>query len=199
MKLNSVLMACLVAVFASMTVSEAAWADSRDRNHKKDGQGDRFALGLGAGIVQPDGEGEIYLTAGLRIRLWGEDGKKKRGKGRRDSQGIQAYLEPEVGYWERTDSGLDATDLYLGVNLVGVAPARVANYFFGVGFGFHSFDTDTDFDQDESRLGGNFHVGLDVNLGENVALFGVGRLDLLEGSEIDDVQTKIYGGLRFRF
>lgn len=194
-----VVLAIAAAMVMACLGSGPAWADD-DRG----GRGDGLAFGIGAGIVKPDGDGEFYLTANLRIPLGGrDDGNRDR---RRQEGGIKAYLEPEIGYWERSDDVLDTTDLYGGLNLVGVVPGRTVDYFFGVGFGVHSFDNTVDsslglddFDDDDTRFGGNFHVGLDVHVTDHVALFGVGRLDLLEGGEFDDSQTKVFGGLRFQF
>jgi len=200
----AVALAATLALVMSCLLADAAYADDRGRRGDNDG----LALGLGAGIVSPDGDGEIYWTANLRIpinRNRGAKGKDGKRRHRSQSGGIKAYIEPEIGYWERSDDVIDTTDLSLGVNLVGVVPGRTVDYFFGVGFGIHSFDNeinDPDFpslDDDDTRLGGNFHVGLDVNISDSVALFGVGRLDLLEGGEFDDTQSKVYGGLRFRF
>ena len=169
---------------------------------------DGISLGIGAGIVKPDGDGEFYLTANLRIPVRGDRdqrGKDGKRRHRQQNQGIKAYIEPEIGYWKRSDDVIDTTDLSVGVNLLGVVPGRTVDYFFGVGFGVHSFDTTandssfSEFDGSDTRFGGNFQVGLDVNVTGNLALFGVGRLDLLEGGEFDDSQTKIYGGLRFQF
>ncbi len=174
------------------TVPASAADDARRGQQEK-----RLALGIGAGIVTPDEEGEVYLTAGLRIRLGKGDDRSRR------SEGVSAYIEPEVGYWERS-GGFETSDLSLGVNLLGVVPSRRTDYFFGVGFALHSFDYGFDpddipeFDDSDTRLGGNFQVGLDVNLNDSVSLFGVGRLDILEGS-LDDNQTKVVGGLRFKF
>jgi hypothetical protein len=195
--------AAVFAMILGIALPDAARAEDKGN---KDGKHDGLALGLGAGIVSPDGDGEIYFTANLRFRIGGDE-KDDKGKRRRtkNDDGIRAYLEPEIGYWSRSGDALETKDLLLGLNLVGVVPTRAADYFFGVGFGIHSFDNNvsdpifSDFGGSDTRLGGNFHVGLDVNLGPRIALFGVGRLDLLEGGQFDDSQSKIYGGLRFKF
>ncbi|HEX2254543.1 MAG TPA: hypothetical protein VHQ65_14840 [Thermoanaerobaculia bacterium] len=155
----------------------------------------RFGLGVAGGLVDPGGSTEPYYTANLRIRL----GSRGEGYTDRREQGIYAVLEPEVGYWERNGD----SDLLAGVNLLGVVPFRRVNYFFGVGAGVHFLDTEVVrgaelVDESDQRLGLNAQFGIDVLLGDNVALFGAGRFDLVEGAT-DDLQDKIYVGLRFLF
>jgi len=170
----------------------------------------KFAVAVGGGIVEPDGGGEIYLTGGFRFRIGGGGGGGDqdteydwRGKNpKRAEGGIQAYLEPEVGYWSRSDEGIDTTDLLVGINFLGVVPGSRADYFMGVGFGVHFLDTqweaDPDLDASESVLGGNLQVGLDLKFADHLSLFGAARFDLLDSDAYSD-QFKIYGGLRFRF
>lgn len=169
---------------------------------------DRFGLALGAGVVEPDGEGEIYYMAALRIRILDGDDRSRtrRRPGQRVERGdMEAYIEPEVGYWERDEAGLSQSDLLVGVNAVGVVPGRHVDYFFGVGLGVHFFDTEISsgvvgpgLTSDETNIGGNFQVGLDLNFTEAVSVFGAGRFDIIEGVE-DNIQGKVYVGLRFNF
>lgn len=192
---------------------------------------DTKAFGIGAGIVQPDGEGEVYFSANFRWRV-GHDGRRDRSsRGEAYSQdaynerynrqhyrggypgageGIRAYLEPEIGYWSRSESEgrRDEEDILLGLNLVGVVPTRAADFFLGVGFGVHFVDGERltsdgqggliSEDLGDTRLGGNLQVGVEVSLSQSVGLFGTGRLDILE-DQPNDRQTKIWGGLRFHF
>lgn len=176
---------------------------------------DRFALGLGAGLVKPDnGDAEVYGTVNFRIRVTGRNREGDHGDNSREGddqkfyrghyeEGIRGYLEPEVGYWTGKQNGVDIKDLLVGLNLVGVVPTRSADFFIGVGFGVHSADepkaVGSVFEKtSETHLGGNLQVGVDLNLSGSVALFGAGRVDILEGS-FNNRQSKIYGGLRFRF
>ncbi len=170
---------------------------------------DRYAFSVGAGIVEPDGAGELYYTAALRIGLFRKDKKHDdvddddwRYSGRGD---IEAYLEPEVGYWERDDNGVQQSDFSGGINAIGVVPGRAVDYFFGVGLGFHQLDADVvgssrglGLTADDTVLGGNFQVGLDIHLNDTVSLFGTGRFDVLENAD-DTLQGKVYMGLRFGF
>lgn len=219
-------LACL-ALGAGAQVTEAQTnqqrsynqADERDKAQNED---DRFALGIGVGVVDPSGVGELYYTANLRFRILdGDDDEVERADGawRYDqTHEIQAYLEPEIGYWEEstetttrtnnvvTTRSTNQSDLSVGVNAIGVVPGAVVDYFFGVGAAVHFYDTqidstnpqDTRVDESDTHLGGNFQIGLDIQLGDTVSAFGTGRFDLIEGLE-DTIQGKVYLGLRFRF
>ena len=200
-----------------------------EETYEKESDHENLSLGIGIGLVKPDGDGEIYYSAALRFRIGnrgGDDGKHKdrdanpqdeynrrhnsrhnRGGGGGQSDGIRGYLEPEIGYWSRTadDPGeVDEEDLYVGLNLIGVVPTRNADFFFGAGFGLHFTDTqlldDTGVltDESESRLGGNVQFGVDINMTDSFALYGLGRLDLLEDRP-NDRQSKVQVGLRFKF
>ena len=176
-----------------------------EQHHDRD-----IRLGLGVGLTKPDtGDAEVYYSASLRFRIGAEhsdqgvwEGDTYRGRPPADT-GIRGYLEPEVSYWSRSKTNDKATDTLVGVNLIGVVPTRGADFSLGVGFGYHFFDSkfldaNSVLVQDNNnRLGGNLQVGVDVNLSRNVAVFGTGRVDILEGSR-DNRQTKVYVGLRFR-
>lgn len=205
------LFAVLAAVLCAILLAPAAQAQDRDDLYEDDRYEDddrdrddrRFALGLGAGVVEPDGIGEIYYHAALRIRLFDDDDDRDDDDWRYVERGdIQAHIEPEIGYWERDEAGVSESDLSLGVNAIGLIPGRRVDYYFGVGLGFHFLDTkidgigtQPDLDESDEVLGGNFHVGLDVHLGEHVSAFGTGRLDVVEGQE-DTLQSKVFMGLR---
>jgi hypothetical protein len=194
---------------------------------------ENLAFGIGVGLVKPDGDGEIYYSAGLRFRIGkrgddesdGREDDRREGeslddynrrhnarhyRGRSDrgaSEGIRGFLEPEIAYWSRSanDPGeFDQSDLLVGINLIGVVPTRNADFFFGAGFGLHF--TDSDFlnqsglldSESDSRLGGNIQFGVDINMTESVAVFGLGRVDILQDRP-NDRQTKVQLGLRFKF
>jgi hypothetical protein len=185
---------------AALYPAGSAQAQSRgDRYDDEDGRDqDRFALGVGVGLVEPADEVETYLMAALRIRVSGRDDDEGAGE-----QGIRGYLEPEVGYWEASGDGREGSDLLLGVNLVGVVPLGPVDSFFGVGAGAHFVDTsllenDPFADGSETKLGANAHFGLDLYITESLSAFGAGRFDLVQGSD-DNVQSKVYLGLRARF
>ena len=116
--------------------------------------------------------------------------------------GIRGYLEPEVAYWSHSETNDETDDLLVGLNLIGVVPTRAADFFLGVGFGYHFFDSKfvsegVRFEDSDDRAGGNLQVGVDINLGRRTALFGAGRVDILEGDR-DNRQTKIIVGLRVK-
>jgi hypothetical protein len=159
-----------------------------------------YALGVGVGLVEA-GETENYLTAALRIRV-GRDDDEDEGGGRRD-RGITGYIEPEVGYWESSDDAIEGSDLLLGVNLIGAMPFSRAESFIGVGVGVHFIDTalleaDPSLDDSENKLGVNAQFGIDLRMSRSLSAFGTGRFDLVQGSA-ENVQTKVYLGLRARF
>ncbi len=202
-------LATLAAILCAVLLAPAGHAQERDDDRDDDERNERrTALALGAGVVEPDGTGEIYYHGAVRIRLFdGEDEGDDRDEddwrysgGRGD---IQAHIEPEIGYWQRDDDGVSESDLSVGVNAVGLIPGQVVDYYFGVGLGFHFLDTQIDgignqpdLDTSDEAFGGNFHVGLDVHLGEHVSVFGTGRLDVVEGQD-ETLQSKVFMGLRF--
>jgi len=143
---------------------------------------------------------ETYYTAALRIRVSGRDGEDSQ---RRDDAGISGYLEPEVGYWQATADNAEGSDLLLGVNLIGVVPFGAVDSFFGVGAGVHSIDkslleANNDLTGSETKFGANAQFGIDIYISRKLSAFGTGRFDLVQGSQ-DQVQTKVYLGLRARF
>lgn len=159
-----------------------------------------YALAVGAGLVKPSTDTENYFMAALRIRVGRGDEEDDR---RSVDRGIQGYIEPEIGYWESSDDRIDGSDLLVGVNLVGAFPFAAAESFLGVGLGVHFIDTallefDPSQDGSETKLGANAQFGIDLNLTRNLSAFGAGRFDLVQGSA-DDVQSKVYLGLRARF
>lgn len=182
---------------------------------------DHFALSLGVGVVEPDGEGEIYFHGGFRFRVGGdgedddydhdyEKGERRQrssrsGDNRDERAAILAFVEPEIGYWEQDQDFGSDSDFLVGVNAIGVVPGRRVDYFFGVGLGVHFLDVAINdatsavrSSESETAFGGNFQVGLDINFTDSVAVFGAGRFDVLEGAD-DNFQAKVYVGLRFNF
>lgn len=158
---------------------------------------DTFALAVGAGLVEPTDEVETYLTAALRIGVSG--GSKRDAR----EAGMRGYLEPEVGYWERSDDNIDGGDLLIGVNLIGVVPFGQVDTFFGVGAGAHFIDSqlllnDPTVSGSETKLGVNAQFGIDLYITDSLSAFGASRFDLVQDSE-DQVQSKVYLGLRARF
>ncbi len=190
----------IVPAFLGMALlaSQSVLAQSDDED---EGGVPNYALGVGIGLVEA-GETENYLTAALRIRV-GRDGDGDEDTGRGRDRGITGYVEPEIGYWESSDDLIEGSDLLVGVNLVGAIPFSRAESFIGVGIGVHFIDTalleaDSRLDGSETKLGANSQFGIDLRLSRSLSAFGTGRFDLVQGSR-ENVQTKVYLGLRARF
>jgi hypothetical protein len=189
------------AVLLPTSMAQAQGSDDRDDDQDDRGHRDRFALGVGIGLVKPANQTETYYMASLRIRTSGRGNDEGEQRG---DQGITGYLEPEVGYWTSSDSGRGkGRDLLLGVNLIGVVPLGSVDSFFGVGAGVHSVDA-TLLDNSagktgsETKFGANAQFGIDLYINRKLSAFGTGRFDLVQGAA-DQVQSKVYLGLRARF
>lgn len=164
----------------------------------------RFAIGVGGGMVQTSGESDPYFTGNLRMRI----GYRSAGEERRGS--VFGFVEPEVGYRTRSTSSalgsLDVKDTLVGVNVGGAVRLRVFEYFVAGGVGYHFVDRDvlqggTIRSRSEGNIGVNTQFGADVRFSETMALFIVGRFDLVQESERnralnEEQQTKVYLGLR---
>lgn len=182
----------------ALLASQPVLAQSDDDEDDEDAPYN-YALGVGVGLVEA-GDTENYLTAALRIRVGRDD--EEEGSSRRGS-GIEGYIEPEIGYWESSDDAIEGSDLLLGVNLIGTMPFSRAETFIGVGVGAHFIDSalleaNPDLDDSETKLGANAQFGIDLRMTRSLSAFGTGRFDLVQGSE-ENVQTKVYLGLRARF
>jgi len=193
------------AALVSAGRAQAQSSNDRDRDDdRSDRHGDRFALGVGIGLVEPLNKVETYEMASLRIRVHGRSDGDDRRTGSED--GIFGYIEPEVGYW-KPSSGHPGkgSDLLLGINLVGVIPLGGVDTFLGVGAGVHSIDATlltsnpgVGVSGTQSKFGANAQFGIDIYITRKLSAFGVGRFDLVQGSE-DRIQSKVYLGLRGRF
>jgi hypothetical protein len=198
-------LASAVALTALLSCGWAHAQSSRDdRDSDDDGRNqDRFALGVGIGLVEPLNEVETYSMVSLRIRVSGRhDGDSGRRQNGGDS-GIVGYLEPEVGYWKASGDNGKGSDTLLGVNLIGVIPFGAVDSFFGVGAALHSIDNslveaNNSLSGTDTKFGANAQFGIDLYITRKLSAFGTGRFDLVQGSK-DKVQSKVYLGLRARF
>lgn len=157
---------------------------------------DPFALAVGVGLVNPTDEVETYSMAALRIAVGAGSKSKSR-------EGLRGYLEPEVGYWKRSDDRIDGGDLLVGVNLIGAVPFGQVDSFFGVGAGAHFIDNqlllnDPRASGTDTKLGVNAQFGIDLYFNDHLSAFGASRFDLVQDAS-DQVQSKVYLGLRARF
>src|SRR5712691_1875837 len=90
---------------------------------------DAQSIGVGAGIVklENDDAHSLFLTGNLRFRLLGP-----------------IMLEPEVGYWKRTETipagELKFEDFNVGGNALLVFPGRALSLWGGAGLGWHFLD-----------------------------------------------------------
>jgi hypothetical protein len=165
---------------------------------------DRWGLGIAVGLVElgdnvvegqrivSDDDVEPYFALSLRIPFGDRSANYGTPRG-----GFQRYLEPELGYWDGDVGG----DTLLGVNIIGGMPFNAVEFFLGGGIGVHFLDQDFDIpgvdSGSDNALGVNAQFGVDVSVSENVAVFGVGRFDLVDDDR-DELEGKAYVGLRFR-
>ena len=170
-----------------------------------------WGIGVSVGVVLPDGDGEFTLAGTVRRRIGGGRSQPPDTQGtrppawtweRREGEshgGAQAYLEGELGYWKRSATGGDDRDVLAGVNLVGVVPTRRIDLSLGVGFGVHftDFQAGTPSATGDTRFGGNLQFGVELHASNRIGIFGVGRIDLLEGDRHRQ-QSKILGGVRLK-
>jgi hypothetical protein len=195
--------ALIGAVLLSANLASAQSRNDRD-DDRDDGEISNYAIAVAVGLVEPANQTENYYTAQLRIRVSrGDEDDEGGGGGRGRDRSIQGYIEPEVGYWKSTADNVQGSDTLVGVNLVGAFPFAAAESFLGVGVGAHFVDkellkSDSRLTGSETKLGVNAQFGIDLNFTRTLSVFGAGRFDLVQGAK-DNVQSKIYLGLRARF
>ena len=196
-----VLTALLATGWAQAQTSDR---DDRDNRDSEGGRNrDRFALGVGVGLVEPSGGVETYYTAALRIRVSGRDEDASARRRASGDEGVTGYLEPEVGYWKASGTHGKGQDTLLGVNLIGVVPFGSVDSFFGVGAALHSIDKsllegNATLSGTDSKFGADAQFGIDIYITNRLSAFGTGRFDLVQGTQ-SRVQSKVYLGLRARF
>jgi len=145
-------------------------------------------IGIGAGYVDPsDVGGTAWFTGNVRFKV-----------------AEAVAIEPEVGYWKKSESvpglvDVSVKDLNVGANVLylvkagkdvtvslgGGAGAHFLKGAVGV-LGFEESDTET-------KFGAQILAGLDFKIATNVALFADVRYDFVS----DLNQFKAYGGIRF--
>ena len=144
------------------------------------------AVGFGVGLDRTGGQGLFYLTGNYRFNFWDEETEdidtiiRSRGRSR-----MKSFLEAEIGYWNDSELIPYKSDLNIGVNVIGVLPTRAVDVFFGGGVGVHFIGAsdllpETESIGSETRFGANVQFGADMNLSDSLAIFALGRYDLLQ-------------------
>lgn len=208
---NRVLVAGLLALLCAAPCARADEPPA-PKEPKDSAEGPPWAVGLGYGVVYIDGQGDGYFGVNIRRRVGGRGGDdEKDAQGRsgdektgfrmgRQREGIRAFVEAEYGRFSREADRRKDTDSMLGLNVIGVVPARSVDVFLGIGFGVHFFDGEPALpaDEDATRIGGNAQFGVEVYVTDKVGIFGVGRVDFIEGERLGQ-QSKVWAGLRVHF
>jgi hypothetical protein len=164
------------------------------------------ALAFGVGLDRVSGQGLFYLTGNYRFNWWDDDESESiestlRSRGRSRMKG---FLEAEIGYWKDSELIPFDRDLLIGLNAIGVLPTRSVDFFFGGGAGVHFIGESEGLPEGYepveggAKFGANIQFGIDMNFTDPVALFVLGRYDLLQG-EVINYQAKILVGARYRF
>src|SRR3954452_4983106 len=196
-----------VVTVAVLLTAGQAWAQSAQNRYDDEDEGgakkqNRYALGVGIGLVEANSKVETYYTATLRIWTKRREGDKRAAGG---DEGVTGYVEPEIGYWSASGDRNNAkgSDTLLGVNLIGVVPLGSVDSFFGVGAGAHFVDAsvltnDATITGSKTKFGANAQFGIDLYINRKLSAFGTGRFDLVQDAD-SRVQSKVYLGLRARF
>lgn len=195
----------LSLVVVALLVSSIVAAQGR--RDQEDERGYDTAIGFGFGIDKvnfddrTESRGVTYFTGNVRFNFWDDDDDRRPGQ--RPSR-LKGYLEAEIGYWSDDSLRPFRRDLLVGLNAIGNGHAGTVDVFFGGGFGYHFFGSPVALDAaeeaitDDGAVGANMQFGVDMNFSEALAVFAVGRYDILVGDTYD-FQTKILGGLRVKF
>ena len=152
-------------------------------------------LGVGAGQVKAEGvNAAVALGGELRLEL-----------------GKHFALQPDIGYWQRTETvsgvSVKASDFSFGVTALVLLPAGSVRFFVGAGPSVHSIGGDVDYygfsvaSDSLTRLGVGVLGGVDVGISRTAAFFMAARYDWisLETDDPDSIdERRIYGGFRLR-
>ncbi len=184
----------LVAVGAALTMSSWAYAQARpkppSRTQKAKPPEKPYALGVGVGYVKPeDVDGTFWLVANGRYKF-----------------ASNLAVEPEIGYWRRSEGvpGLfevSLSDFSVGGHVLLLLPAADRlQVFVGGGPGVHFLRGAVGFfgleaSETETKFGVHLLGGVEADVAESLAVFGAGHFDLVSEAN----QFKVYGGLRYKF
>jgi opacity protein-like surface antigen len=149
----------------------------------------------------------LSFTGTYRFNWWDKDDESLRQTLTGGRSRVKGFVEAEVGYWKESELSPELSpfesDLTVGVNAIAVYPTRHVDMFFGGGVGAHFLSESASVAAEESqgnqtKFGTNIQFGIDLNFTEPVAIFALGRYDILQG-DILDFQSKILVGLRYKF
>ncbi len=152
-------------------------------------------LGVGVGQVKPeDVKATVAFSGELRLEL-----------------GKHFALQPDVGYWKKTESisGVSGSlsDFSFGATALVLLPLRPVRIYAGAGPSVHHISGDvasygfTLASDSVTRVGITSLAGLDIEISRSVAFFFAARYDwvTLETSDPDNTdQRTLYGGFRLR-
>lgn len=149
-------------------------------------QDDAASIGVGVGLVDPDNiASTLWLTGNVRFRL-----------------ADAIVLEPEIGYWSKTEEAFGASasikDLSLGANLLYLTGQGAFEFGGGAGLGLHRLTGELDVlgfgvSNSETKLGLHLIGTAGRRLGSGLQIFVSARYDAVS----DLNQLKLYGGVRF--
>lgn len=156
---------------------------------------------VGAGFMDPKDidSGVLYLAGGFRLNL-----------------GKTIAVEPEVGYWKKSEGdediiSADMSDTMVGINFLFRPQTDGAiGFYVGGGPAMHFVKLGVSLvgvsdSETKTVFGGQGLAGLDIYLSDPVWLFATARYDFVakanwEGiGEADVSGFKIYGGVRINF
>ncbi len=155
----------------------------------------RSSLGLGLGVVDPeDIDTALWTTLNFRVPV-----------------GRQLIVEPELGFWKKTEDipggEISLQDFNLGANLlVDFGGSGAFSFWVGAGLGAHLIKAEVqvgglDVESDTAtELGVHLLGGLDYDIDRDLGLFLAARYDIVTSDGDGNFeQAKVYAGLRIRF
>jgi len=192
----------VVPAVVALLMSGTAASQGRSRNDERRSYDTAIGIGFGIDKVNFDdrssSRGVTYFTGSARFNFWGNEDERSR---RRRPSRLKGFLEAEIGYFNDEELKPFESDLLVGLNAIANVHTGTVDVFFGGGFGYHFFRSpasETAEEIDDGAVGANMQFGVDLNFSRTVAIFALGRYDILTG-DVFDFQTKILGGLRLKF
>lgn len=168
----------LAVLFLALFVATAAQVRAEEKP----------SIGLGIGLVDASNVGStLWLSGNVRLPV-----------------SERVAIEPEIGFWSKTDSffGVDVSvsDFNVGANALYRFPKEKVAFHVGAGVGLHHLSGKIGvldlFEESETstKIGLQLLGGAEYRASESIDIYGRVRLDLIS----DVNQTKLYAGVRFR-